>query len=95
MPKMTLAAAFGAAVVAMSVASTAAALTLPAGGAFQCQRVQTASHTHPLTVYCNARTPEGAALLRPVNCDPATMTEAAMRANCGAANAQASTAAPR
>jgi hypothetical protein len=87
MSKSSFAASIGAALAAMTFATAVAAQTLPAGGSFQCHRVRVASHTHPVSVYCEAKTPAGVAYLRPVDCNPAAMSEAAMRADCDATNA--------
>jgi len=85
--KQTLAAAIGAALTTLAVVSVAsAAQSITTGYAFHCQSQMTGAKTHPVGFNCNAMTPEGVALLRPTNCDPAAMSWGTMQANCNAMN---------
>ena len=85
MSKHTLAAAIGAALSTLVVVSAASAAQ--PGTTFQCQSHMTGAKTHPLVFNCDAKTPQGVVLLRPANCDPATMSWGAMQANCKAMTA--------
>ncbi len=88
MSKHTLAAAIGAPLATLVAASAASAgQPSPAGATFQRQSHMTGAKTHPLIFNCNAQTPQGVALLRPANCDPATMNWGTMQANCKAMTA--------
>jgi hypothetical protein len=95
MSKHTLAAAIGAALTTLvTVSAASAAQPGPAGTTFQCQSQMTGAKTHPLVFNCNAQTPQGIALLRPANCDPATMSWGAMQADCKALTAAQQDKAP-
>jgi hypothetical protein len=95
MSKHTLAAAIGAALTTLvAVSAAVAAQPNQSGTTFQCESRMTGAKTHPLVFHCNAKTPQGVALLRPANCDPATMSWGAMQASCKAMTADPQQSAP-
>ena len=76
----------------MSVGIAAVLLTLFAGSVasaashngdgFQCLLSRSPFNTHHIVTVCTGRTPEAMARLRASTCDPARMSDAAMRVQC-------------
>jgi hypothetical protein len=91
MRKQVLAAALGAALSTLVAVSAASAAQT---AAFRCESQMTATKTHPLVFHCDARTAQGAAQIRPSDCDPATMSWGSMQAHCKVANTAAQTGTP-
>jgi hypothetical protein len=73
----------GVAAVLFSLLASATALAAgQSGNGYHCLLTRRASDTHRVVTICDARTPEALARLSAAGCDPATMSDAAMRALC-------------
>lgn len=76
-----LGAGLGAAVLTLFAGSMAAA---GSGDGYGCLLSRAPFNVHRVVTVCTARTPAALARLSAAGCDPATMSDAAMRAQCAA-----------
>ena len=75
----------GAALLTLSAGSMAAARSSDGYG---CLLSRASSNVHRIVTVCTAHGPEAATRLSAAGCDPATMSDAAMRAQCAATAAE-------
>ncbi|MDB5479860.1 MAG: hypothetical protein JWO83_913 [Caulobacteraceae bacterium] len=73
------AAGVGAALLTLFAGSVAAARS---GDGYGCLLSRASSNVHRIVTICTARTPSALTRLAAVGCDPASMSDAAMRAQC-------------
>ena len=74
-------ASVGAALLTLFTGSMAAARS---GDGYGCLLSRASSNVHRVVTTCTARTPAALARLTAAGCDPAMMSDAAMRAQCAA-----------
>jgi hypothetical protein len=74
-------AGLGAALLTLFAGSMAAARS---GDGYGCLLSRTSSNVHRVVTICTAHTPAATARLAAAGCDPAVMSDAAMRAQCAA-----------
>ena len=79
------AAGLGAAMLTLFAGSMAAA---GSGDGYGCLLSREPFNVHHVVTVCTARTREAVARLNAAGCDPATMSDAAMRAQCAAMNGE-------
>ena len=75
------AAGVGAALLTLLAGSAAVARS---GDGYGCLLSHDPSNTHRIVTICTAHTPEAVARLSAAGCDPTTMSDTAMRAQCAA-----------
>jgi hypothetical protein len=75
----------GAALLTLSAGSIAAARS---GDGYGCLLSHAPFNTHRIVTVCTAHTPEALARLNATGCDPAAMSDTAMRAQCAAMTAE-------
>ena len=71
-----------AAVLTAVLAGSAAFAAGQSGGGYACLLSRERSNTHHVVTVCTARTPEAITRLRAADCDPAKLSDAAMRVEC-------------
>ena len=80
-----LAAGIATALATLFVGTAVLAAQSPASGqGYQCLLTHAPFESHRVITVCHAKTPDALARLRAAKCDPATMSDAAMRAQCEA-----------
>ncbi len=68
--------------VLLAGGALAAATSAPLGERLRCLLAHAPSNPHHVVTICDGRTPQAQARLRAANCDPAMMSDSAMRAQC-------------